>query len=89
MAFLCAVKRVVYTSPAMHKLVRQDCSIFLDWIYYHEVLAEFTIRHWYVPYQGCGFYPIPWSLQAREEADIQVGKRSLLDVRYELKSAVG
>lgn len=73
MAFLCAVKRMVHTSPAMHKLVRQEFSVFLDWIYYHEVLAEFAVRHWYVPYQGCGFYPTPLSLQAREGADMKVG----------------
>jgi len=56
--FLCAVKRIIYTSSAFHKLLRQEYSVFLDWIYYHEALAEFTVRHWVVPYQGCGFAPI-------------------------------
>ncbi|KAF2000801.1 hypothetical protein P154DRAFT_575512 [Amniculicola lignicola CBS 123094] len=55
--FFCAVKRIINTSPAMNKLVRQEYSVFLDWIYYHEVLSEFTIRHWKVPYDGCGFAP--------------------------------
>jgi hypothetical protein len=56
--FFCAVKRIINTSPAMEKLVRSEYSVFLDWIYYHEALSEFTIRHWKAPYDGCGFPPI-------------------------------
>jgi hypothetical protein len=60
--FFCAVKRIINTSPGFQKLVRQEYSVFLDWIYYHEALAEFTVRHWAVPYEGCGFAPIARSL---------------------------
>ncbi|OQV10139.1 Fungal specific transcription factor domain-containing protein isoform 3 [Cladophialophora immunda] len=65
--YLCAVKQVINTSPATHKLVRREYSVFLDWIYYHEVLAEFTIRHWKVPYEGCGFTPTARSPRAAIE----------------------
>ncbi|KAI1611957.1 fungal-specific transcription factor domain-containing protein [Exophiala viscosa] len=55
--FLCLVKKIINTSPAIQKLVRQEYSVFLDWIYYHEVLGEFTVRHWKVPYEGCSWAP--------------------------------
>lgn len=56
--FFCAVKRIINTSPAMDKLIRREYSVFLDWIFYHEAMAEFTVRHWKVPYEGCGFAPM-------------------------------
>jgi hypothetical protein len=62
--FFCAVKRIINTSPAMAKLIRSEYAVFLDWIYYHEALAEFTVRHWKVPYEGCGFAPVVRSLEA-------------------------
>ncbi|OCT48915.1 hypothetical protein CLCR_04894 [Cladophialophora carrionii] len=65
--YLCAVKKIINTSPAIQKLVRQEYSVFLDWIYYHEVLAEFTVRHWKVPYEGCGFAPTARSPRAAIE----------------------
>lgn len=77
--FFCAVKRIINTSPAFHKLIRQEYSVFLDWIYYHECLAEFTVRHWHVPYEGCGFAPIARSPRAIEGNTTQVS-RSLLCV---------
>ncbi|KIW62327.1 hypothetical protein PV04_10508 [Phialophora macrospora] len=64
--YLCAVKRIINTSPAIHKLVRQEYSVFLDWVYYHEALAEFTVRHWVVPYEGCSFAPVVRSPRAIE-----------------------
>ncbi|KAK7187633.1 hypothetical protein PSPO01_06367 [Paraphaeosphaeria sporulosa] len=56
--FFCAVKRIINTSPAMYKLIRREYKVFLDWIYYHEALSEFTVRHWKAPYDGCGFVPM-------------------------------
>jgi len=86
-AFFCAVKRIINTSPAMHKLIRQEYSVFLNWIYYHEVVAEFTVRHWHVPYQGCGFAPVARSLLAIEVPDSRVRKTDrfffILTVRQE------
>lgn len=70
MTFLCTVKRIINTSPAFHKLIREEYSIFLDWIYYHEVLGEFTVRHWKVPYEGCG-----WAPEARSSIALQ-GRQS-------------
>ncbi|KAF2647585.1 hypothetical protein K491DRAFT_784641 [Lophiostoma macrostomum CBS 122681] len=75
--FMCAVKRIINTSPAIQKLVRDEYSVFLDWIYYHESLGEFTVRHWAVPYVGCGFAPIvrsPRAIEGREsEAQNNIG----------------
>jgi hypothetical protein len=62
--FFCAVKRIINTSPAMDKLIRREYSVFFDWIYYHEALSEFTVRHWKVPYDGCGFAPMARSALA-------------------------
>jgi hypothetical protein len=75
--YLCAVKNIINTSPAMQKLVRQEYSVFLDWIYYHEVLAEFTVRHWKVPYEGCGFAPTARSLEAIRGSESKVNNRRL------------
>ncbi|KIW40054.1 hypothetical protein, variant [Exophiala oligosperma] len=69
--YLCTVKKIINTSPAVHKLVRQEYSIFLDWIYYHEVLAEFTVRHWKVPYEGCGWAPTARSLSVTERSVLE------------------
>ena len=66
------MKRIINTSPTIQKLVRQEYSVFLDWIYYHEVLAEFTVRHWKVPYEGCGFAPLARSSRAIEGSGSKV-----------------
>jgi hypothetical protein len=68
---------MINTSPAVYKLVRQEFSVFLDWIYYHEALAEFTVRHWTVPYQGCGFAPTARSPKLIEEISSKVIGRLL------------
>jgi hypothetical protein len=70
--FFCAVKRIINTSPAMKQLVRREYSVFLDWIYYHEALSEFTVRHWKVPYEGCGFAPIARSAEALDGIGRQI-----------------
>jgi len=70
--FFCAVKRIINTSPAAHKLARQEYSVFLDWYYYHEALAEFTVRHWALPYKGCGFAPIPRSASVIDRSSSKV-----------------
>ncbi|KAL5421927.1 hypothetical protein PMIN04_005169 [Paraphaeosphaeria minitans] len=53
--FFCAVKHIINTCPAMDRLIRREYAVLLDWIYYHQALSEFTIRHWKAPYDGCGF----------------------------------
>lgn len=67
------MKRIINTSPAAYKLVRQEYSVFLDWFFYHEALAEFTVRHWKVPYEGCGFAPIARSPKTSVEGRLGVG----------------
>lgn len=55
----------------MYKLIRREYAVFLDWIYYHEVLAEFTIRHWKAPYDGCGFVPLVRSAGLLDESGFE------------------
>jgi hypothetical protein len=69
--FFCGVKSVMNTNPAFAKLVRQEYSVFLDWVFYHEVIAEFTVRHWLVPYQGCGYPPFARLPKALENAEVR------------------
>ena len=87
--FFCAVKRIINTSPAFQKLVRQEYSVFLDWIYYHEALAEFTVRHWAVPYEGCGFAPIARSLGVFEGKGLKVSRSVPKFVSESSKTATG
>ena len=82
--FLCSVKRIINTSPAIHKLVRQEYSVFLDWIYYHEALAEFTVRHWASPYEGCGFAPIARSPRAIDGSGSKVNRSLWHFLRHHL-----
>ena len=67
------MKRIINTAPAIHKLIRQEYSVFLDWIFYHEAISEFTVRHWKVPYDGCGFIPTPRSPKATDGLVSKVG----------------
>lgn len=58
----------------MYKLIRQENTVFLDWYYYHEAIAEFAVRHWAVPYAGCGFKPIARSAKAIQGNDLNVSR---------------
>ena len=78
------MKRIINTSAAIHKLVRQEYSVFLDWIYYHEALAEFTVRHWAVPYEGCGFAPIARSPRAIDSSASKVNGSLVHILRHHL-----
>lgn len=44
--FLCGAKKII--STLIHKtwLYQDDSIILMDWIYYHEVSSEFSLRHW-------------------------------------------
>ena len=75
---------MINTSPVIHKLVRQEYSVFLDWIYYHEALAEFTVRHWTVPYEGCGFVPTARSPRAIDGSGSKVSGSLLHFHRHHL-----
>lgn len=78
------MKKIINTSPAIHKLIRQEYSVFLDWIYYHEALSEFTVRHWTVPYEGCGFAPTARSPRAIEGSGAKVNGSLLHFLRHHL-----
>jgi hypothetical protein len=58
--------------------------VFLDWIYYHEALAEFTVRHWVVPYEGCGFAPVIRSPRSIDGSGSKANESFLQIIRHPL-----
>lgn len=44
--FLCGAKKIIYASSTTVQLHQHDNAILMDWIYYHEVVSEFSLRHW-------------------------------------------
>ncbi|KAJ5153026.1 uncharacterized protein N7482_009504 [Penicillium canariense] len=43
---LCGAKKIMHASAATLELFQHESSIIMDWIYYHEVISEFSLRHW-------------------------------------------
>jgi len=44
--FLGGAKKIISVSSAAHWLHQDDSVVLMDWIYYHEVSSEFSVRHW-------------------------------------------
>lgn len=44
--YLCGAKKIIHAAAVTAKLHQNDTAIVMDWIYYHEVMSEFSIRHW-------------------------------------------
>ncbi|PTB34996.1 uncharacterized protein TrAFT101_008116 [Trichoderma asperellum] len=44
--YLCGAKKIISAVSASVTLYRHDCMPLMDWIYYHEVMSEFSLRHW-------------------------------------------
>ncbi|ETS04882.1 hypothetical protein M419DRAFT_33640 [Trichoderma reesei RUT C-30] len=44
--YLCGAKKIIYAASQSRTLYRHDSGILMDWIYYHEVMSEFSLRHW-------------------------------------------
>ncbi|KAL7805013.1 fungal-specific transcription factor domain-containing protein [Trichoderma aethiopicum] len=44
--YLCGAKKIISAASHSRILYRHDCAILMDWIYYHEVMSEFSLRHW-------------------------------------------
>lgn len=47
MKYLRGVKNVIKAARLQDLASHGDLAILLDWVYYHDVLARFTLRHWY------------------------------------------
>ncbi|KAJ4347953.1 uncharacterized protein N0V89_009325 [Didymosphaeria variabile] len=45
--YLCGVKNVIRAASLDRLDKDEDLTILLDWVYYHDVLARFSLRHWY------------------------------------------
>lgn len=44
--FLCGAKKIIHASSMTVKLYQPENAILMDWIYYHEVISEFSLRYW-------------------------------------------
>ncbi|KAJ5118108.1 hypothetical protein N7448_004245 [Penicillium atrosanguineum] len=44
--YLCGAKKIIDASSATVELYKDESAVLMDWIYYHEVVSEFSIRHW-------------------------------------------
>ncbi|KAL7917479.1 fungal-specific transcription factor domain-containing protein [Trichoderma austrokoningii] len=44
--YLCGAKKIISAVAPSVTLYQHDCIPLMDWIYYHEVMTEFSIRHW-------------------------------------------
>lgn len=44
--YLCGAKRVIAASAETVQLYKDESAILMDWIYYHEVISVFSLRHW-------------------------------------------
>jgi hypothetical protein len=43
---ICGAKDVIKAIQDGSPCPGSDCSVILGWVYYHDVLARFTLRHW-------------------------------------------
>ncbi|KAL5386639.1 hypothetical protein DPSP01_004003 [Paraphaeosphaeria sporulosa] len=48
--YLCGVKNIIRAAGLDTLDQDQDLAILLDWVYYQDVLARFSLRHWYRQY---------------------------------------
>ncbi|KAJ5565149.1 hypothetical protein N7513_001391 [Penicillium frequentans] len=44
--YLCGAKRVIAASAETVQFHKDESAILMDWIYYHEVISDFSLRHW-------------------------------------------
>jgi hypothetical protein len=45
--FFCGCKKIVNLVHTPHTTYEGDPAVILDWIFYHDTLYKFSIRHWY------------------------------------------
>lgn len=70
--YLRGVKNVV-RAAGLDALRPQDgdLAVLLDWVYYHDVLARFSLRHWHRD-----FKPAPWSSSASSPPSMPANLRA-------------
>ncbi|PTB53579.1 hypothetical protein M431DRAFT_144107 [Trichoderma harzianum CBS 226.95] len=44
--YLCGAKKIISAASEFVALYQHDCAVLMDWIYYHEVMSEFSLHHW-------------------------------------------
>lgn len=43
--YLCGAEKIIRTTH-LNTTHDQDAASLLDWVYYHEVMGHFTLKHW-------------------------------------------
>ena len=74
--YLCGIKNVILDGLVHRKVTDQECAALKDWIYYHEVLARFSLVHWIAQPE---IYPICY--EGPKSRLIQVARDESLPVR--------
>lgn len=54
--YLAGVKEVIRAAGLDKLRQENDLAVLLDWVYYHDVLSRFSLRHWHRKFQAA-----PWS----------------------------
>jgi hypothetical protein len=63
--YLRGVKEVI-RAAGLDKLPQDsNLTILLDWVYYHDVLARFSLRHWHGKFQKA-----PWSSESSSSSSL-------------------
>lgn len=52
MQYISGVKNIIVNAPPGSFSEERGSSCLVDWTYYHEVLARFSLRHWRPPFLG-------------------------------------
>lgn len=68
--YLCGAKKIIHAAASAAKLHHHDTAILMDWIYYHEVMSEFSIRHWLDADSIDSFCKGPLAIRPKKEIDI-------------------
>jgi hypothetical protein len=83
--YLCGAKKIIHASATTVELYQHESAIVMDWIYYHEIISEFSLRHWAEPGAIDGFCKGPLAIRPKGAAadDSVVGRMIIMAVlRY-------
>ncbi|KAI3317775.1 hypothetical protein HD806DRAFT_514283 [Xylariaceae sp. AK1471] len=84
--YLCGAEKVIRTT-SLNTTHDQDAASVLDWVYYHEVMGRFTLKHW--DDQGKGLRIVINPPDTRSEASLATpSAMEMLDLLYRIYDAV-
>ncbi|OIW26875.1 hypothetical protein CONLIGDRAFT_620932 [Coniochaeta ligniaria NRRL 30616] len=70
--YLRGVKDVIHAAGLDKLRQDSDLAVILDWVYYHDVLARFSLRHWHRKVQAA-----PWSSDLSSSSNLSLMPASL------------